>query len=359
VHDISDSRRAETRAEFLERRRHGIGGSDAAAILGESPFSTALDVYLDKVSPVPDDAELDYEFDDRKLFGNLLEPIVVGEVLRRKELMRDDSFEQILRGDLAADSGFMKANVDAIVVDDDANRGVLEVKTAHAGAWRDWQDGAVPLHYQIQMQHYLAVTDLRWGIFGALIGGNKLVISERVPRNDTFIEAMVARETEFWDRVQRREPPDPTFRDVRALDRLYKESTKGTIALPPESTRWADNLEEARQELSAWNQVKDTYGNKLRAAIGRHSEGELPDGRIYTWRRQKYTPARYVTAQAVLEGLRSVRDLVESAYPEPSDDLAKMLIVINGRIDELVQELDGLSHKGLRVLRRGRRKVKA
>ena len=35
--------------EWLEYRRRGIGGSDAAAILGVSPFATARDLYYDKL----------------------------------------------------------------------------------------------------------------------------------------------------------------------------------------------------------------------------------------------------------------------------------------------------------------------
>ena len=35
-----------TREEWLEWRRKGIGGSDAAAVLGISPFRTAVDLYF-------------------------------------------------------------------------------------------------------------------------------------------------------------------------------------------------------------------------------------------------------------------------------------------------------------------------
>lgn len=44
--------------DWLEYRRRGIGGSDAAAILGISPFATARDLYYDKLKIVPfDDSE--------------------------------------------------------------------------------------------------------------------------------------------------------------------------------------------------------------------------------------------------------------------------------------------------------------
>ena len=38
------------REEWLEWRRKGIGGSDAATIIGVSPFSTARDLYYDKLN---------------------------------------------------------------------------------------------------------------------------------------------------------------------------------------------------------------------------------------------------------------------------------------------------------------------
>ena len=37
------------RTEWLLERKKGIGGSDAAKILGLSPWGTALDVWADKV----------------------------------------------------------------------------------------------------------------------------------------------------------------------------------------------------------------------------------------------------------------------------------------------------------------------
>ena len=46
------------REQWLEYRRKGIGGSDAAAVLGISPFRTGRDLYYDKLNIVTaDDAE--------------------------------------------------------------------------------------------------------------------------------------------------------------------------------------------------------------------------------------------------------------------------------------------------------------
>ena len=43
------------RPEWLEYRRKGLGGSDAAAVLGISPFRTARDLYYDKLNIVTAD----------------------------------------------------------------------------------------------------------------------------------------------------------------------------------------------------------------------------------------------------------------------------------------------------------------
>ena len=54
VADLSDI----SEQQWLELRRQGIGGSDAASILGISPFKTARDLYYEKLgqdSHIPDE----------------------------------------------------------------------------------------------------------------------------------------------------------------------------------------------------------------------------------------------------------------------------------------------------------------
>ena len=58
--------------EWLSYRRRGIGGSDAAAILGISPWRTARDLYYDKLNVVK--ADMDENWVALEM-GHLLEPI--------------------------------------------------------------------------------------------------------------------------------------------------------------------------------------------------------------------------------------------------------------------------------------------
>ena len=43
--------------DFLVKRQSGIGSSDIAAIVGESPFATPVSVYMSKINPVDDRKE--------------------------------------------------------------------------------------------------------------------------------------------------------------------------------------------------------------------------------------------------------------------------------------------------------------
>ena len=60
-----------SRDEWLALRRLAIGGSDAAAICGASPYSSAIDVFADKLGlkePVQESESM--------MLGNILEPHV-------------------------------------------------------------------------------------------------------------------------------------------------------------------------------------------------------------------------------------------------------------------------------------------
>ena len=74
-----------TEEQWLDYRRLGIGGSDAAAVLGISPFRTARDLYYDKlnIASVVDD---DGNWVAMKM-GHLLEDRVA-EIFSRKTGVR-------------------------------------------------------------------------------------------------------------------------------------------------------------------------------------------------------------------------------------------------------------------------------
>lgn len=68
---------------------------------------------------------------------------------------------------------FMAANLDGVLENKTSKeKGILEIKTARCMNWkqfeRDWKN-EVPLHYHLQVQHYLAVTGWKFAVLFANI----------------------------------------------------------------------------------------------------------------------------------------------------------------------------------------------
>jgi predicted phage-related endonuclease len=103
---------------------------------------------------------------------------------------------------------FMIANIDGEVIDENGERGLLEVKTTSERNKGEWEDGP-PNHYHLQIQHYLAVLGYSFAYVACLIGGNQFVYF-RIERDDYVIDKIITAEKEFWHMVQHHIPPEIT-----------------------------------------------------------------------------------------------------------------------------------------------------
>jgi putative phage-type endonuclease len=112
------------REQWLEYRRKGIGGSDAAAVLGISPFRTGRDLYYDKLNIVTaDDAENWVQLE----VGTLLEPLVAKIFAHKtgyKIYRRPFMFQHPLYP-------WMLADLDYMVELPDDTTAILEIKTTN------------------------------------------------------------------------------------------------------------------------------------------------------------------------------------------------------------------------------------
>lgn len=195
-----------SREEWLGWRRKGIGGSDVAGIMGISPFKTARDIYYDKLNIVS--VEEDESNWVAKEVGNLLEPLVA------KIFQKRTGFEvyQIKKMFYHPDHPFMLADVDYFVKMPDGTTAILEIKTTDefgTDAW--WFKGkeSVPVYYEVQGRHYMAVTDIDRVFFCCLYGRSEdAVIIRELQRDFAYEEEMIYLEQEFWNNhVKKKAPP--------------------------------------------------------------------------------------------------------------------------------------------------------
>ena len=183
--------------EWLRLRKSGIGGSDAGAICGVNPYSSAMKVFRDKTS---EDVE---EQDSEAIrIGHDLEDYVAQRFTEATGLkVRKSNFMYRSKA-----HPFMIADVDRLVVGEDAG---LECKTASAYNADKWKDGDIPLHYVMQCYHYMAVTGKKTWYIAAVILGREFVY-RKLEWDDDLIGSLIEMERKFWtEHVEKGVMPAP------------------------------------------------------------------------------------------------------------------------------------------------------
>jgi putative phage-type endonuclease len=222
------------RAEWLALRRSGIGGSDAAAILGLSKRKTATHVWAEKVG-VANKSER--PADERMRMGLRLEKSILQEYAARVRcsMVYPSSKGEVLRHQLY---DFMVGSLDAIA-SKGSTRWVVDAKNVDrmfAGEWGDDGSGNAPEDLTVQLLHYMIVGGFDKGDFAALIGGNELRIIT-IHRDDKLMKRICEVESEFWnEHVLKGIPPTPDFEHPAAAEVikiLRGNIVQKTIALSP------------------------------------------------------------------------------------------------------------------------------
>ena len=263
-------------------RTTSIGASDAAAALGVCPWKSPFQLWAEKTG-IADPPDLDAV--EAVAWGTILEPIVAvayGSQSGRKVDHNDDA--EVTRH---PERPFLTATLDAIQTDKDRGIGALEIKTAGHWVGKQWLDGDPPLHYQVQLQHQLAVTGMSWGTLCVLIGGQKMLWFD-TERNDDFIERMIDKEAFFWTQVLDKIPPEPdgSIATTECLKRLYPRDDGEIIALPEEAAGWDARLANAKLRIKDAEADKREAENCIKAALGTATTGVLPSGSRYTYKQQ-------------------------------------------------------------------------
>ena len=194
------------REQWLEYRRKGIGGSDAAAVLGISPFRTGRDLYYDKLNIVTaDDAENWVQLE----VGTLLEPLVAKIFAHKtgyKIYRRPFMFQHPLYP-------WMLADLDYMVELPDGTTAILEIKTTNYNAKDNWWyngEEIVPIYYESQGRHYMAVMNIDRVYFCCLYGNSEdEAIIRRIDRDMAYEEELIALERDFWENHVLTKTPPP------------------------------------------------------------------------------------------------------------------------------------------------------
>lgn len=183
--------------KWLAYRRKGIGGSDVAALLGISPWRTARDLYFDKLNIV---AVEDNEDNWVALeMGHLLEPLVA-KIFQHRTGYKVYQIKKMFQH---PQYSWMLADVDYFVELPDGSTAILEIKTTNYNARDNWWlngEETVPVYYETQGRHYMAVMNVDRCFFCCLYGNNEEeTIIREIRRDESYEEEMIFLEQYFWE----------------------------------------------------------------------------------------------------------------------------------------------------------------
>jgi putative phage-type endonuclease len=294
------------KAQWLEERKKGIGGSDAGAVLGVSPWKTPLQVYLEKRGEAPGIEDNEY-----MKWGRNLEPLI------RQEYANQTGREVIVPGEILHHPryGWMLANLDGAVNGNSPVKRVLEIKTARsADGWGEPGTDEIPDHYQAQVQHYMIVTGYPVADVAVLIGGSDFRLYE-VPADPELHELMIEKEAAFWEQVQKGIEPDP----VNAADIKAKFGRKSISEAVQASAEVAEAIDRLRQ-IKSLKKEED----ELKAIIQGHmgfADTLVDNGKVLaTWKAGK-PPIRFDAA-----GFKAEYPDLYTQFAKPGEAARRFLI---------------------------------
>ena len=263
-----------SKEQWLEARKCGIGGSDAASVVS---------VYIEKVDYIHGVSMSDKningckkdssneEVNYRMELGNKLEDFVANE-FSLKTGLKVRNVNGILKNDKYP---FAIANIDRAVVGEKA---FLECKVTNSYSKKVWQMG-VPIHYQIQVNHYMAVTGATHCYVAALIGNEELII-HRIDRDEEIIDEIMKLEAMFWDKCilgGEIPAPDGSLDYSIVLQGLYKDSKDEELILFEQ-----EKLLDRYDEITAIYKEIEQY---IQVQMKEYEVGFIGDRRI-TWKKQ-------------------------------------------------------------------------
>lgn len=256
------------RAAWLAERRKGLGASDAAPVLGLSPYATALEVYLDKLGMLPEQETAPMRW------GLKLEEAIATAYEEETGRALHPPGDPIW---WHPEVPWMFASPDRI--HSNGEERLVELKTARtAEGWGCPGTDEVPAHYLVQVQHQMACTGARVADLAVLVGGSDFRVYT-VAWHPRLIDTLIERLGAFWAALQKREPPEPLPPDPRLLDLLYRPAEGVSVELGPEAAVQAGLYAVAQEMRRQAEGQRERAKAALIALLGEASEGRLPDGR--------------------------------------------------------------------------------
>jgi putative phage-type endonuclease len=278
---------------WLEQRLKDITSTEVSALFDLSPYKTAFELYHEKsngvVVKIPENT--------RMKWGKRFEaPIAYGVAEDQKWSI---SKMNVYMRDTDARIG---SSFDFRIDSSSDGPGIMEIKNvAELQYKRTWLDGEAPEHIELQIQHQMEVSGLKWTALVAMVGGNDPKIIYR--NYDADIGKSIRAKVEaFWQMVETGLAPSADYsKDADIINKLYAQANQGEIfdaTGDEEIARLVSQYQRAGKDIDDLEALRKAYRAQLLERIGTAEKVIGPWGSI-SCGRTKDTPPTLITPEMV------------------------------------------------------------
>jgi len=263
---------------LTEDRRRGIGGSDSAAVLGLSAYTTPYSLWCEKMGILPPK-----EDNEAMRLGRVLEPYV-DERFREATGFKTRRVNKVITSQYYYPYSY--AHIDRAIV---GQRAGVEYKTISMMRAKEFEEGKYPQEFLCQCLHYLAVTGWETWYLAVLILQTdfKIFRIDRETVLDEINEVMTA-ERDFWERYVLTKIPPPMDGErgtTEALNSIYRTAVDNSVDLSHmEGT--AVRLAALEEDRKALDKEIEQCKQEFKLAMGENTRAECAAW-IFNWRQNK------------------------------------------------------------------------
>lgn len=267
--DIEKRNRKEKRMD----RKSFVGGSEAAAAMGISRWTSPLALWAEKTGKIE---PKDLSDNEAVEMGTELEE-TVARLFTKKTGMKVRRSPKRYK---YYHHEFMQCQVDRLVEGTDE---LLECKTCSAWLAKEWEGDEIPQDYIIQVMYQLGITGRKVGHIAVLIGGQKFVYKKLEFDSELFaqIEEAVCK---FWEMVTSDTPPMALGIDSKFIQKIHPDSDE-LIQAVEEMNDSIASLQFVKSNIKELTGQKDEIEAKLKLVIG-DALGIKTSEYVLTWKTQ-------------------------------------------------------------------------
>lgn len=279
-----------------------LGGSDAAAVIGVSPWATPVELWMQKTRRAPRETPTEAR---QRMFdrGHKLEPFIRDMVIDK---LRDMGLQVELvacnERYVDAEFSFMSCEIDfelrlwgvieiggreVTFTGERINADAKSVSGFARKKWGEVDTEDVPIEYAAQFMFGLMVTGRDYCLVAALRSFDDVDIFWTL-RDDETIDAMRPKLADFWiNHVQADVEPDPIrFDDIKAL---FPLDNGQAVEATPEIAAKVERLRSVKAQITNLEASEEILKFEIAEAISPHSILKFEGVELMSWKGQNDT----------------------------------------------------------------------